>query len=261
MAEEADQELMELAGLAEGQEKSSLVVRFLVEPIEDEEASKKAGRPIYNDVEIIEVRVPGDPDMRRDVVTDDHKRRYPKQYIAFKKGQTQETVSGTPLAVWAPMKRSQVEEARHFGVHTVQQLAQLSDGNMQRLGPGWIAMRNLARDWEKAANDGAALAQLRSALDAAEARIKTMEDMLRRQAVELHKTPSEGGAVVPADDRVARLEALVASLASKVVTAPMAPPTPMNGESVQPVQNMAKKVDGRSKEARAAKAAAKAAGN
>ena len=251
MAEEADQELMELAGLAETQERSSLVIKFSVEPQENEQASRKAGRPIFDDVEVIEIRVPGDPDIRRSNVTPDHKRLYPKQYLAFKKGNAQEAVSGTPLSVWPPMKRSQVEEARHFGVHTVQQLAQISDGNLQHLGPGWISLRQLARDWEKQANDGAALGQLRAALDEATARIKTMEDMLQKQALELHRDPKAPfEASPPADDRVARLEALVASLAAQQVPRSEVEPVPVNG---------AKKPDGRSKEARAAKAAAKAA--
>ena len=242
MAEEADQEMMELAGLAEGQEKSSLVIRFLVEPQEDEAASSKAGRPIFNDVEVVEVRVPGDPDVRRSVVNDYYKRLYPKQYLAFKKGITQETVNGTPLSVWAPMKRSQVEEARHFGLHTVQQLAQISDGNLQRLGPGWIALRQQARDWEKQANDGAALSELRAVVEKQAAQIKTMEDMLQRQSLELHKSP--GGEVqAEPDDRIARLEAMVAAMAQPAAL-------PINGSPA--------KVDGRSKEARAAKRAAQA---
>ena len=256
----ADEYMQEISALAELQKPSSLIVRFSIEAQEDEAASAKAGRPIFNDVEVLEVRVPGDIDVLRRNATENDRREYAKQYLAFQKSQSQETVSGTPLSVWAPMKRSQVEEARHFGIFTVQQLAQVPDNHMQRLGPGWITLRQTARDWEKAANDGAAVVSLRQELENATARIKTMEEMLKKQALELHRDPKDVLAPVPApqDDKIARLEAMLMQvIAQKAPTMPeKAPAAVQEAAKPPPPPNGATKIDGRSKAARAAKAAA-----
>ena len=238
-------EMTELAGLAENQKRSSLIVVFSMEAQENEQKSKKAGRPVFDDVEVVEIRIPGDKDVIRKIADERDRQEYPKQYLAFRKSQTQETVSGFPLSQWAQMKKSQVEEARFFGIHTIEQLASVSDTNLQRLGPGWTPLRQLARDWDKAAQDGAATVKLRTDLEAMTARVKTLETMLQKQAVELHREGAPG-VEVPADDRVARLEAMVERMAQG-----QAQPAP--------AVEAPKKVDGRSKEARAARAAAKAA--
>jgi hypothetical protein len=88
------------------------------------------------------------------------------------------------------MKRSQVEEAKFFGVHTVEQLANIADVNLQRLGPGWPSLRQQAVDWLKKAEDGALLGKLRAELEERDRRIDALEDMLKRQAAELHRNPT-----------------------------------------------------------------------
>jgi hypothetical protein len=209
MREEADQDMMDLAGFAAEQKAERLSVKFTVEPQENPEKSKKAGRPIFDDVEMCEIRIPGDADVRRQPVTTELKQRFARQYLAFKSGQSQETASGTPLAAWALLKRSQVEEARYFGVHTVEQLSEVPDSNMNTLGPGWIDLRQKARDWLEAAADGAKLNELRSELLTATQRISTLEEMLTRQAAALQQagvTPQTAPTAPPVD-----VQALVAS--------------------------------------------------
>lgn len=224
MRQEADADMMELAGLAAMQQPEKLAVRFVVEPQENEAKSKVAGRPIFDDVEMVEIRIPGDVDVRRNPVTEETKRRFPKQYLAFHAGQSQETASGTPLAAWALLKRSQVEEARFFGVHTVEQLSEMADANMARLGPGWIDLRQKARDWLEAAQDGAKLNELRTELEAAKQRIATMEDMLNRQAASLREagvtTPIAQAA--PAIDVEALVAKAVGEALKKMAPAPVA---------------------------------------
>jgi len=207
MSEEADAELMELAGLAESQEREKLAIRFYMDSMQDEVASKKAGRPIFNDVEMIEIRIPGDVDLRRYPVEDEHKRRFPKQYIAFKKNQSQEAASGTPLNQWPLLTKAQVEESKYLGAHTVEQLAEVSDGALQKFGPGWRTLRQQARDWLQKAADGALLAKLRSELEERDAKIQTLEDMLNKQATALAQAGITGDRPAPvADSRMADLE-------------------------------------------------------
>jgi hypothetical protein len=226
MRQEADADMMELARLSAERPAEKLAVRFLVEPQENEGKSKLAGRPIFDDVEMVEIRIPGEVDVRRKPVDDATKKRFPAQYLAFATGKSQEAASGTPLAAWALLKRSQVEEARFFGVLTVEQLSEMADGNMARLGPGWIDLRQKARDWLEAAQDGAKLNELRTELEAAKQRIATMEDMLNRQAASLREAGvdpirAQHSSATPAVD----VEALVAKAVGAAL-ARLAPATP-----------------------------------
>jgi len=228
MSEEADEEMTRLAGLAEVQQAENLAVRFFIEPQEDETATKNQGRPIYRDVEMVEIRIPGDPDLRRSPVMQADKDRFPKQYLAFKRNQSQEAVSGTPLAQWALLSRAQVEEAKYLGAHTVEQLASASDASIQRFGSGWISIRQKARDWLQSAKDSSMLSKLRSELEERDARIKTMEDMLRKQGEAIASLGANGVRAAPepapADDKLQALEAkLERLLAAQAVPPPVIP--------------------------------------
>jgi hypothetical protein len=214
-----DEGFQELMAAAERQPKSSLVIKFSMEAMENPEKTKNAGRPVYDDVEMISIRVPGDPDIRVRPVRPEDKQAHAKEYLAWKSNQSQEAASGTPLAQWALMKRSQVEEAKYLGIHTVEQLSDVSDANLQRLGPGWMALRQKARDWLASAKDGAELNKLREALDEATRRIATMETMLKRQGEELQGKAGEGAVPVPAKDpEVAALKAAVEALLAQKAT-------------------------------------------
>jgi hypothetical protein len=212
--QEADASLMEAAGLDRARNPDdSLSVRFSIEPLENPAKTKDAGRPIYDDAEVIEIRVPGDKDVVRHPVTDGDRLRFARHYQAWKANQNQDTVTGTPLSVWPPIKRSQVEEAKFFAVHTVEQLAEVSDVNLQRLGPGWITLRQLAIDWLKKAHDGALVGKLRATIQEQEQRLAALEDMLKKQAAELHK-PGPTLSVVPPPAQNADFEALKMQVAT-----------------------------------------------
>lgn len=222
---EADAELMELAGLAETQQKESLAVRFIAEPQQNEDKTKKAGRPIFDEVEVCEIRIPGDTDLRREPVTAEHKRRFPKQYLAFKANQSQEAASGTPLAAWPLLTRAQVEEAKYLGAHTVEQLAEASDGGIQKFGPGWISIRQKARDWLTAAKDGALLVRLRSELEERDGRIKALEEMLTKQAQALQQAGIGTGSTAPVSGTPSvDVGALVAAEVAKALATVQAAP-------------------------------------
>lgn len=107
----------------------ALAVRFYIDAIQDDEASAREGRPIFNDVEMIEKRVRGN---RNDIVqrpANDHDRReFREIYRAFKEDMDQAAVSGTPLKEWPVISKSMMLELRHMGFHTVEQVAQANDG-------------------------------------------------------------------------------------------------------------------------------------
>jgi len=195
-----------------------LAVTFEVEAQEDEEASKKAGRRIFKNVEMVEIRIPGDIDIRRSVVDDDIKARFARRYEHWKRGQTDHAAEGTPLTEWPPISKAQIAEARFLGIYTVQQLAAVADGNAQRLGPGWVSLRQKAKDWAETEKKNAPIVALRNENEALKARLSTLEAMLAKQATELQQGPAAPGTSAEME----ALKATVAQLAAKV-SAPAAP--------------------------------------
>jgi hypothetical protein len=142
-----------------------LFVRFGLHPKQDEAKSLEEGRPIYQDVEYVEIMVPGDKSntVHRPVRAED-RRRFAAQYNAWKAGADQEAATGTPLSAWPAVTAAQVRELSHFNCRTVEQLASMGDGAIQNVGP-ILALRQKARDFIAAAKGSAPLQQLRAELE------------------------------------------------------------------------------------------------
>lgn len=165
---------------------SGVYIRFHKEPVRSKAKSEAAGRPIFDEVEYIEIRTPGDKTNIVDrPVTEADRRQYAAQYRAWKAGDD-EQLSGTPLAQWPSVTRAQVEELRYFGVRTVEQLAAMSDGNLQNVGP-IRALRQQAIDFLEAARGNAPLTTLRAEL----AKRDNELDALRKQVEALTSAASE----------------------------------------------------------------------
>lgn len=153
--------------------KDTARARFHMQARKDEKASSAAGRPIFTDVEYVEIHVPGDKlNIIHRPARPKDKKRFAGAYRAFKAGQEQ-GVAGTPLAEWPQVTRSQVEELKYHGVHTVEQLAAVTDGNVQNIGP-ILALRAKAQAYLEAARVGAPSA----ALAERDARIAALESKL-----------------------------------------------------------------------------------
>lgn len=112
----------------------ALVVRFYMEALRNEEKSIAEGRPIYDDTEFVEIRVRGDRNniVQRPARVDDQ-RRWPDAYKQFKTGE-EGPLSGTPLKEWPSMTKSMLEELKHMGFQTVEQLAGASDTVCSKFG-------------------------------------------------------------------------------------------------------------------------------
>ena len=106
----------------------SIRARFFLEPVQDEVASSQAGRPIFRDVERVELFMPGDQ-YHKPVhnVTDEHRQRFPQAYTQFKQGIDDQITGGCPLEEWPVLSRSQVMELRGIGFRTVEDIRDVSD--------------------------------------------------------------------------------------------------------------------------------------
>jgi hypothetical protein len=115
---------------------SRLAVRFHVKAVPNEFETNAQGRPIFTDVEYVEIFVPGDNNTIIDQpVREDHKKRFPIQWAHFQNKHGKDTREvGTPLAEWPQVTASQVEELRAMKFYTVDSIANASDQNIQRIG-------------------------------------------------------------------------------------------------------------------------------
>lgn len=115
---------------------SRLAVRFYVRPVKNEFESEAQGRPIFTDVDYVEIFVPGDNNTIIDQpVREDHKKRFPIQWAHFQNQHAKDTREiGTPLSEWPQVTKAQVEELRALKFYTVDSIANASDQNIMRLG-------------------------------------------------------------------------------------------------------------------------------
>ncbi|QQO30735.1 hypothetical protein JJC00_18800 [Bradyrhizobium diazoefficiens] len=134
------------------------VVTFTNNPVLNEPASQKAGRPIFDDMEVCEIRFPGDtkcwavfpaheaePNATREggyVIT--YAEHYNAQYLQFK-NQSQQTVAGTPLSEAPFLTEAKRRELRALNIHTVEALAALDGAHLKTLGMGGREWKNQAQ--------------------------------------------------------------------------------------------------------------------
>lgn len=155
-----------------------LRVEFSLVPKKNEDKSKEAGRPIFEDVEYVRIPVPGDKyNTPHKPVGEKERERFRAQYEAWKTNPA-EKMQGMPLSEWAGITRSEVEELAYFHVRTVEQLAGLSDGNAKNVGP-ILALRQRAKDFIEKAKEDAPILAMRALLEEEKAQRLALERQLK----------------------------------------------------------------------------------
>jgi BMFP domain-containing protein YqiC len=217
----------------------------MTEATHDDAKSREKGRPVYVDVDIIEIRI-GRDTIRRPVIEAD-KRTYAAQYLAFKKSESQEAVEGFPLAQWAAIPgKAVVKEFAHYGIRTVEQLAEATDTTIHMVGPH-MSLRQLAKDWVANSKQQGPLIKLRAENESLRGRVDALEKMMARQTQEIEKARQAGGVLAPepaapvADGRLAALEAQIAAL---VASQTASRPAPVLPAVAVPVNGVALNKDG-----------------
>jgi len=114
-----------------------LQVRFYKRPVQQEQETLEAGRPIFKEFDFVHICVAGDTLTEIDTyVLPSHKTRFPIHWAAYQNriGSSDEQIVGTPLSEWALVSKSQAEELRALKFHTVDSVASASDQQLQRMG-------------------------------------------------------------------------------------------------------------------------------
>jgi hypothetical protein len=145
--------------------KDSAVPHFYMGTVENVARSKEEGRPIFDDKEMVRVVIPGDR-LATFVgeVEDRHRDRWPDHYAAFKRGE-QRASSGTPLEYWPIMSSAKVAEMKALNIFSVEDLANLSDALLARIGMGARELRGQAQAYLENAKAGADVARLSAEIE------------------------------------------------------------------------------------------------
>lgn len=147
--------------------------RFYTEPVQNMAKSAEEGRPIFEPKKFIELKHPGDRlysfveeiddagmGMNRrqmasgEFIGQDYAARFPREWDAFKRGEERASI-GTPLDEWPALTRSRVYELKAMNIFTVEELSNIQDGQLQKMGMGARAEREKAKAFLAAAKGSA----------------------------------------------------------------------------------------------------------
>lgn len=164
---------------------SQLNVAFSLESVLDKLETVRARKtgdlaPKYKDIAFITVSAPGQEKdtLIHTPVTDYYQWRFPHEWQAFEKGQ-EARQSGTPLALWPAMTPSQIKELNYQGIHTVEQVANLSDsvGGLRNFN----ALKQKAKQFLEGNKDKAAVGVLQAELNERDAQHKAELAAMQQQ--------------------------------------------------------------------------------
>jgi hypothetical protein len=171
----------------------SLAVRFFTHPLKNDAKSEAAGRPIFEDTEMVEIRVRGD---RNHVVSrpvrDTDKQRFRDAYAAFRDGQ-KELLTGTPLAEWPIASKSMVEELRYLGFTTVEQVAEANDNTVAKV-PGLSSLKSRAKAFLDLAKGLSPIETLQSQLETEKSKSQALEAQIADLSARFARLEAQKGA-------------------------------------------------------------------
>jgi hypothetical protein len=190
------------------------ILRFFIEARENRFKSMEAGRPIYDNVEMISIINPGSKDEFIKEVDDSARQRFGRQYEHWKRTQEQ-PAEGTPLEMVPFLNPGQVKELRAINIPTLEHLAHLTDTAVQKIGMGGVELVRKAQAYLKAAGDNSVVTKL----VAENQRLKSEVDALKAQIAQVNQRYESvlAGASQPTVEIPANLDAMIeAAIARKL---------------------------------------------
>jgi len=170
---------------------ATIVATFRMMAVPNPAKSAEAGRPIFDDIEVCEPRIPGSRNWTPHPATEicgwvndpqtgeqrsiTYAERFAHQYRQFKAEQ-QQTKSGTPLDHVPFLTEGKRAEFRAQNIYTVEQLAAIDGQELKNLGQGGREMKNRAEEYIAESKAGAPNLQLAAELEALRARNALLEE-------------------------------------------------------------------------------------
>jgi FtsZ-binding cell division protein ZapB len=133
-----------------------IAVGFCMVPKEDKHKSKAAGYPVFRDKEYVKKIVPGDKNSEYfQPAKEEDRKTFPNAYQAFKNRESKPVVEGMPIEQWPQVTRALAMTLRAAGVHTVEALAAVHDGNISKIASNGQELRAKAQAFLATAKDAA----------------------------------------------------------------------------------------------------------
>jgi hypothetical protein len=189
---------------------SRLQVRFYKRPVQQEQESLAAGRPIFKEFDFVHICVAGDSLTEIDTYAlASHKQRFPIQWANYQNrlGADDQEVVGTPVSEWPIVSKSQAEELRALKFHTVEAVAGASDAQLQRMGMAAGMSPYAFRDKAKAFLN---LATNAAETDKRESEINSLKEELAKKDLETVKMKAE------TDAKLAQMQDQMAAILAAV---------------------------------------------
>jgi len=168
------------------QQRDTAMPTFRVSSVYNERESKKTGKPVYDNVEMIQIITPGDKLTVVDgPVKEYHRRRFSVQYDAWKRGEEAPTV-GTPLSTWAQCSPADVAVLKSSNVKTVEQLAEMPEANRPQM-PNFHDLQKKAQEFLKVIDNNAAVTAMQTMVEDQKKEISHLNnviDALRKKVSE-----------------------------------------------------------------------------
>lgn len=190
---------------------------------EDANASKKAGRPIFKDMEVVEVRIAGDRNFapvfpahamwkRIDGEEITYAQRFKDAYALFTAGKEQ-VAAGTPLSELPFLTEAKRAELRALKIYTAEALASLDGKNLTALGGEGRDLKNQAMAYLEKSGGTASTVALTAEVEALKAQLAEMQSV------------DAAMDTIPAADEDGEKEALKAMIAEATGSRPRGNPS------------------------------------
>lgn len=199
-----------------------LTVRFHREAVRNNFKSEQESRPIYDEVDMVTIHVPGDQlTAVTAIVREDHKKRFPQQWAIYQNHVSgdQSLAGKTPLEHWARLSKSQVAELKYMKFLAVEDVANASDAQLQAIGMcGGMtahAFRDAAQRFLKVSADDTVAAKAEAALQAMKDQNQSMADQLAATNKAMEQMQAQFAALA-SQQSITGLEALAAASPAEV---------------------------------------------
>lgn len=133
-----------------------VIITFYDESVQDVRASKEKGYPVFSTVTMIDKRVPNQVDHQPRPMREEDKRDFAVSWQAYTTGK-EPAETGLPVAKWPQLTMDEVSLLNACNVKTVEQLAELADSGIHRLGPDGHNLKKRAKKFLEGVLESSAL--------------------------------------------------------------------------------------------------------
>lgn len=139
-----------------------IAVAFGLYPQINAKKSAERGHDVYDDVVFTRIAVPGDKNqLYFQPTVESHRRRFPGAWQAFQnRSKGGPELDGLPIEQWPAVSRGQALTLKACHIHTVEALANVHDGHIDKMGTGMRELRTKAQVYLANATDSAAAMRL-----------------------------------------------------------------------------------------------------